>query len=89
MLCQGGEGRYVERARVFEVYALTIWATGNDGLVGWVHVGHGGSSCKKVTCCTRVKDGPCSYGSHVDIDSFEECSCSKHVFWVGGKARLR
>jgi hypothetical protein len=53
------------------VHALAIWEAGDNGLVGWVHVGHGGSSCEKVTCRTRVKDGPCYHGGHVDIDNFE------------------
>ncbi len=29
------------------------------------------------------------HGGHVDIDSFEECSCSERVFWGGGQATLR
>jgi hypothetical protein len=70
MLCRGREGRDVKGARVRGVYALAIWETCNDGFVGWVHVGHEGSSHEKVTCHARVKDGPCPYGSHVDIDSF-------------------
>jgi hypothetical protein len=74
MLCQGWESRDVERARVGRVYALAIWEMGDDGLVDWVHVGHGCSSCEKVTFHARVKDGPCPYGGHVNIDSFEECS---------------
>jgi hypothetical protein len=74
VLCQGWEGRDVKRARVRGVYVLTIWERGNDGLVGWVHVGPGGSSHEKVTCCAKVKDGLCLYGGHVNIDSFEECS---------------
>jgi hypothetical protein len=68
MSSQGGEGRDVEHACVCGVYTLTIWEPGNDGFVGWVHVGHEGSSREKVTCCARVKDGPCPYGGHVDID---------------------
>ncbi len=52
-------------------------------------VGHGGSSHEKVTSCARLKDGPWSYGGHVDIDSFEECSCSKCVFWGEGWGMLR
>jgi hypothetical protein len=71
MLCCGGEGRDVEHACVSGVYMLAIWEAGNDGLVGWAHVGHRGSGCEKVTYRARVKDGPCSYGGHVDIDSFE------------------
>ncbi len=39
------------------MYALAIWKPGNDGFVCGAHVGHGGSSLKKVTCCTGVKDG--------------------------------
>jgi hypothetical protein len=72
VLRQGGEGRDVKHARACGVYVLAIWETGDDGLVGWAHVGHGGSSCEKVTCHAIVKDGPCLYGSHVNIDSFEE-----------------
>ncbi len=59
MLCQGREGRDVEHARVRGVYVLTIWETGNDGFVGWAHVGHGSSSHEKMICYARVKDGPC------------------------------
>jgi hypothetical protein len=89
MLCHGREGRDVERACVCRVYALTIWEAGNNGLVSWVHVGHRGSSHEKVTCCARVKDRPCPYGSHVYIDSFEEFSCSKCIFLGGVWATLR
>ncbi len=68
----GKEGRDVEHTHVRGVHVLTIWEAGNNGLVGWAHVGHGGtSSCEKVICCTRVKNDLCSHGSHVVIDSFE------------------
>ena len=83
MLCRGREGRDIKSARVCGVYTLAIRELGNDGFAGWVHVGHGGSSCEKVTCCARVKGGPCSYSGHVDIDSFEEFSCSERIFWSG------
>jgi hypothetical protein len=89
LLCCGGEDRDVERAHVRGVYMLAIWEAGNDGLFGWTHVSHGGSSHEKVTCLARVKDGPCSYSGHVDIDNFEECSCSKRIFWGGGRVTLR
>jgi hypothetical protein len=78
--CCGREGRDVEHAGVCGVYALVIWEVDDNGLVVWVHVGHWGSSNEKVTCHARVKDNPCPYGGHVDIDSFEECSCSKRIF---------
>ncbi len=55
--CRGREGRNVKRALVHGVYTLDIWEAGGDGLVGWGHVGHGSSSCEKVTCCARVIDG--------------------------------
>jgi hypothetical protein len=71
VLCCGGEGRDVERALVNGVHVLAIWEASEDGLVGWVHVGHGGSSSEKVTFHTRVKDGPCSHGGHTNIDNFE------------------
>ena len=67
--CQGGEGRDVKSARVHGVYVLAIWKPGNDGLVGWAHVGHGGSCHEKMTCPATVQDGPCPYGIHVNIDS--------------------
>ncbi len=87
--CCREDGRDVECARVCGVYVLAIWEADDDGFVGWAHIDHGGSSCEKVTCCARVKDGPCSYGGHVDIDSFEECSCSKRIYWGGGWVTLR
>jgi hypothetical protein len=65
VLSQGRVGRNVKSAHVQGVYALAIWEPGNDGFVCGMHVGHGGS----VPCCARVKDGPCLYGIHVDIDS--------------------
>ncbi len=71
LLCCGGEGRDVKHAHVSGVHTPSTWEVGNNGFVGWAHVGHGGSSCEKVTCHARVKDGPCSHGGHVDIDSFE------------------
>ncbi len=71
MSCHGREGRDVKRARVSGVHLFAIWEVGNNGLVGWAHVGHGGSICEKVTCRARVKEGTCSHGGHVEIDSFE------------------
>jgi hypothetical protein len=44
----------IESAHVHGVYALAIREPGNDGFAGWAHVGHGGSSCERVTCCARV-----------------------------------
>ncbi len=67
---RGKDGRDVKRACVSGVYTFSIWEAGDNGLVSWAFVGHGGNSCEKVTCPTRVKDGPCSYGGHVNIDSF-------------------
>ncbi len=89
MSCRGGEGRDVEHERVCGVHTLAIWEMGVDGFFGWGHVGHGGSSHEKMTCRARAKDGPCLHGSHVDIDSFKECSWSKRIFWGGGRATFQ
>jgi hypothetical protein len=59
MLRQSREGRDIESARVCGVFPLAIREPGNDGFAGWAHVGHGGSGCEEMTCCTRVQDGPC------------------------------
>jgi hypothetical protein len=89
MLCQGGKGRDVECTCVHGVYALAIWEMGNNGLVDWMHIGHGGSRCEKMASCTRVKDGPCLSSSHINIDSFEVCSRGKRIFWGRDWATLR
>jgi hypothetical protein len=68
MLRQSGEGRDIKSACVCGVYALAIREPGNDGFAGWAHVGHGGSGSEKMTYCTRVQDGTCPYGIHVNID---------------------
>ncbi len=80
---RGEEGRNIKRAHVCGVYALAIWEMGNDGFVDLAHVGHGGSSCEKVTCHTRVKDSPHLYGSHVNIDSFRSAAEASAYFGVG------
>jgi hypothetical protein len=67
VFCCGREGRDVKHARVSGVRALAIWEAGNNGLVGWAHVGHGGSSCEKVTCPARIKDGKCFCSGHVEL----------------------
>ncbi len=66
---QSREGRDIVSACVCGVYALAIREPGNDRFASWMHVGHGGSGYEKMTHCTRVQDGLCPYGIHVNIDS--------------------